>query len=67
MESFEDKGTCVIANGQIVAWFAEYTQETHQWCTDNYFGQWMTFRKVNPPEIIPLTPDELKECATFRL
>lgn len=51
----------MIASGQIVAWFAEFTEEAHEWCTDNYFGQWVLW-KAKPPEIVPLTTDELKEC-----
>jgi hypothetical protein len=70
MESSECRGVCVIASGRMVAWFAEFNEAAHEWCTDNYFGQWILW-KAKSPEIIPLTTEELKECerqaALFKL
>lgn len=50
-------GTAVIVGGQVVAWFAEFNEEATDWCRDNYFGQWLTWR-AKFPETIPLTEEE---------
>lgn len=68
----ENVGTAVIVDGAIVAWFAEWDEAAREWCTENFFGLWLTFR-AKRPEIIPLTEDELVEiekgaaelCAKF--
>ena len=46
--------------GQIMAWFAEFTEEAREWCTENYFGEWLVWR-ARPPEIVPLTEAEYAE------
>lgn len=64
-------GTAVIVAGQVVAWFrefsdmdadwkADYYQSIQDWCRDNYFGQWLTWR-AEPPKILPLTEEEEAE------
>jgi len=53
-------GAAVIVNGQVVAWFADFTEEAQDWCTENHFGQWLTWR-AKPPEIVPLTEAEYDE------
>jgi hypothetical protein len=53
-----DTGTCVLVDGVIVAWFADFSEEAEQWCTENYFGRWLAWR-AKPPEMIPITPEEL--------
>ncbi len=52
---------CIVVNGKIVAWFDEFNEEAREWCTENYFGQWLAW-KAKPPEMIPLTQEELKEA-----
>ena len=51
------KGTGVIVDGEVVAWFANFDESAEDWCRDNYFGRWLTWR-ATPPEIIPLTAEE---------
>jgi hypothetical protein len=53
----EPIGIAVFVQGKAVAWFADWTEETRDWCTENYFGQWLTWR-AKPPELIPLTAEE---------
>jgi hypothetical protein len=54
-------GTAVLVDGDIVAWFSEFTEEARDWCSENYFGRWLTWRS-KPPEIVPLTHEELKQA-----
>lgn len=55
-----NRGTAVLVGGQLVAWFADFNEEAADWCRDNYFGQWLTWRATYP-EPIPLTKDEEAE------
>lgn len=57
----ENLGTAVLVNGQVVAWFARFDESAVEWCRDNYFGQWLTWR-AKPPETIPLTEGEELEA-----
>ncbi len=50
-------GAAVIVRGEVVAWFADWTEEAREWCTENHFGQWLTWR-AKPPELVPLTEAE---------
>jgi hypothetical protein len=50
-------GTAVLVNGEIVAWFANFDESAEDWCRDNHFGNWLTWR-ATPPETIPLTTEE---------
>ena len=54
-------GAAVIVRGQVVAWFADFTEEAREWCTENHFGEWLTWR-AKPPEMIPLTAAEYDEA-----
>lgn len=54
-------GSAVIVGGQVVAWFAEFTEDAHDWCTRNYFGQWLTWRAM-APEVVPLSTAEYDEA-----
>ena len=54
-------GAAVIVRGQVVAWFADFTEEAREWCIENYFGEWLTWR-AKPPEIVPLTEAEYDEA-----
>lgn len=54
-------GAAVIVRGQTVAWFADFTEEAREWCTENHFGEWLTWR-AKPPEIVPLTEAEYDEA-----
>lgn len=54
-------GTAVIVGGVVVAWFADFTQEASEWCTENHFGQWLVWR-AKAPEIVPLTEAEYDEA-----
>ena len=54
-------GVAVIVRGQVVAWFADFTEEAREWCTENHFGEWLTWR-AKPPEIVPLTEAEYDEA-----
>lgn len=53
-------GTAVLVNGEIVAWIANFDESAADWCRDNHFGNWLTWR-ANPPELIPLTAEEQKQ------
>jgi hypothetical protein len=50
-------GVAVIVRGVVVAWFAELDEAAEDWCRENYFGEWLTWR-AKQPEIVPLTPEE---------
>lgn len=52
-------GAAVIVGGVVVAWFATFDEAAEDWCRDNHFGQWLTWR-AKPPEIVPLTTEELE-------
>jgi len=54
-------GTAVLVDGEVVAWFATFTEEAREWCTENYFGRWLAWRS-KPPEIVPLTEAEYDEA-----
>lgn len=54
-------GAAVIVRGQVVAWFADFTEEAREWCTENHFGEWLTWQ-AKPPEIVPLTEAEYDEA-----
>jgi len=50
-------GTAVIVHKVVVAWFADFTEEARDWCTENHFGEWLPWR-AKAPEIVPLTEAE---------
>lgn len=54
-------GAAVLVRGKVVAWFSEFTEEAQEWCTENHFGEWLTWR-AKPPEIVPLTEAEYDEA-----
>ena len=54
-------GAAVIVRGVVVAWFADFTEEAREWCTENHFGEWLTWR-AKPPEIVPLTEAEYDQA-----
>lgn len=54
-------GAAVLVRGQVVAWFAEFTEEAQEWCTENHFGEWLTWQ-AKPPELVPLTEAEYDEA-----
>ena len=54
-------GAAVIVRGVVVAWFADFTEEAREWCTENHFGEWLTWR-AKRPEIVPLTEAEYDEA-----
>ena len=55
--STDGLGTAVIVRGKIVAWFATFTEEARDWCTENHFCEWLTWR-AKAPEMVPLTEAE---------
>lgn len=57
----EITGAAVIVRGQVVAWFADFTEEAREWCTENHFGQWLTWR-AKAPELVPLTESEYDDA-----
>lgn len=59
--STEGLGAAVIVRGVVVAWFADFTEEAREWCTENHFGEWLTWR-AKRPEIVPLTEAEYDEA-----
>ncbi len=59
--SSDGLGAAVIVRGIVVAWFADFTEEAREWCTENHFGEWLTWR-AKPPEILPLTEAEYDEA-----
>lgn len=54
-------GAAVIVDGVVVAWFADFTETSREWCTENHFGKWLTWR-AKPPEMVPLTEAEYDEA-----
>jgi len=50
-------GISVLVDGKIVAWFAEWDEETRDWCSEHYFGKWLTW-KATIPKLIPLSKEE---------
>lgn len=54
----EGLGAAVIVDGVVVAWFADFTEDAREWCTENHFGRWLMWM-AKPPEIVPLTQEEL--------
>ena len=54
-------GAAVIVRGVVVAWFADFTEDAREWCTENHFGEWLTWR-AKRPEIVPLTEAEYDEA-----
>ena len=58
--SSAELGVCVLVRGRIVAWFADFDDRAEEWCTENHFGEWLTWR-ATAPQPIPLTEQESKE------
>ncbi len=56
-----ETGIAVIVDGVVVAWFNKFDDTVRDWCTDNYFGRWITC-KAECPILIPLTEDEMKKA-----
>jgi len=54
-------GFGVYVGGSLVAWFPEFGQKEQEWCTENFFGQWLIW-KASKPEPLPLTEEEKKEA-----
>lgn len=58
-------GVAVMVDGKVVAWFADWDETASEWCTENHFGRWLTWRAITP-EIIPATQNEIenaRQCA----
>ena len=55
----EGIGVAVLVSNEIKAWFPEFTEEVRNWCTENYFGQWLTLPAYEP-SIKPFTKEELQ-------
>lgn len=53
-------GVCVLVRGAVVAWFADFDGVAEGWCTENHFGEWLTWRAAAPIPI-PLTEAETTE------
>jgi hypothetical protein len=51
------KGAAVFVQGELVAWFAEFNDEAQEWCSENHFGQWLTW-PAEAPKPIPLTAEQ---------
>lgn len=56
-----ETGVCVLVRGTAVAWFATFDEAAEQWCTENHFGEWLTWR-ASPPKPLPLTEQEAEDC-----
>lgn len=54
-------GAAILVDGVVVAWFADFTEEAREWCTENHFGRWLAWR-AKAPEIVPLTHAEYDEA-----
>ena len=52
-------GVAVLVNNEIKAWFPEFTEEVRNWCTENYFGKWLTLPAYEP-SIKSFTKEELR-------
>jgi hypothetical protein len=53
-------GVCVLVRGVVVAWFADFDDAAGGWCTENHFGEWLTWRGAAPTPT-PLTEAEAAE------
>jgi len=53
----DNNGVAVIVEGKVVAWFADFNEEAREWCSDNHFGQWVTWQ-AKQPDLIPLTEEQ---------
>ena len=59
--SNDQLGVAVLVYGAVVAWFAELDEYAEDFCRENWFGHWLTWR-AKMPEIVPLTSDEQAKC-----
>lgn len=55
-------GMAVIVNGSVVAWFSDWTEESMDWCTENYFGRWVAYPATSPKLMAP-TEEELEKVS----
>ena len=53
-------GAGVLVDGVMVAWFADFTEEAREWCTENHYGRWLVWRATRP-EIVPISPEDLEK------
>lgn len=56
----QETGIAIIVDDEVVAWFHRFDYSVREWCTENYFGRWLTC-KAECPILIPLTEDEMKQ------
>lgn len=54
-------GVAVMVDGKVVAWFADWDESASEWCTENHFGRWLTWRAITP-EIIPASQNEIENA-----
>lgn len=50
-------GCGVYFNGNMVAWFSEFNQDAQEWCSEYYFGEWLTWPCYEPARYV-LTEEE---------
>ena len=54
------RGVAVIADGEVVAWFAVFDEAAHDWCSEWYFGKWILW-PAEIPVLAVLTPEQEAE------
>lgn len=54
------RGVAVIADGEVVAWFAIFDEAAHEWCSERYFGKWILW-PAEIPVLAVLTPEQKAE------
>ncbi|MBK8132608.1 MAG: hypothetical protein IPK48_07795 [Gammaproteobacteria bacterium] len=57
-----ETGVAVIVDGEVVAWFPQFDDSITDWCTENYFGRWLTC-KAECPVLIPITEEQFQQAA----
>ena len=50
-------GMLVIVDGEVVAWFAKFDEDAHEWCSYNHFGRWLLW-PAEQPEAVKLTAEQ---------
>lgn len=55
-----ETGVAVIVDGRIAAWFAEFDSGAEEFCTENFFGRWVTMPAYYPRIISPTTEELMR-------
>ena len=64
--SNDELGVAVLVDGAVVAWFSEMDEYAEDFCRENWFGRWLTWR-AKRPEIVLMTAEEQAKCQAAAL